>query len=338
MKNQKAILGAIFSIFTLYSHASGQLVFPHFAQGGGYQTTFTLTNLSATAAAATVQVFLDNGTSLTNLILLASNGTGKATLTGTALTTGWAQITLSPAVNVSGLETIQLLNAGSVIAETSVLPAAPNTAFRFPATERDGIATGLAMANPAAMTGTVSLLLRDQGGATVATQAFSLGPSQHVARFIAQFFHGIGPFEGSVEVSSSQAIAIIALKQLSSGIFSTLPSAPPSAISSESFFSPGGGIAARIVQEIQRAGASIDIAIYTFTETEIADALVVAKNRGVAIRIIADSEEAIGAASVVPRLQNAGFQLKRTAGIGTGIMHNKYAIFDGRALVTGSYN
>jgi phosphatidylserine/phosphatidylglycerophosphate/cardiolipin synthase-like enzyme len=55
----------------------------------------------------------------------------------------------------------------------------------------------------------------------------------------------------------------------------------------EVFFSPNGGTSARIVQEINRAQSTIDVAIYSFTRDEIADALIAAKNRGVAIRILA---------------------------------------------------
>jgi hypothetical protein len=339
MINQKTFSGAVLSILTLHTAGYGQFVFPHFAQGGGYQTTFTLTNLSSTEATATVQVFLQSGAPVTNLAIpLAPRGTGKAALAGGILTVGWVRITLSPLVQVAGLETIQLINDSGVTAEASVLPVTPGASSEFPVVQRNGVATGLALANPGAVSATVNLVLRDQAGLQIATEAFSIGRSQQIARFITEFFHGIGPFEGSVEVSSSPAIAAIALKQLSSGVFSTVPGAPAVGYSSESFFSPGGGIAARIVQEIQRAVRSIDIAIYTFTEVEIENALTAARNRGVSIRLIADSEEATAAGSVIPRLESKGFQIKRTAGIGDGIMHNKYAIFDGETLLTGSYN
>jgi phosphatidylserine/phosphatidylglycerophosphate/cardiolipin synthase-like enzyme len=104
------------------------------------------------------------------------------------------------------------------------------------------------------------------------------------------------------------------------------------------FFSPNAGTSARIVQEINQAQNTIDIAIYSFTRDEIADALIAAKNRGVTIRILADSGQANGTGSDIARLEAAGFELKRTNGGGGGILHDKYAIFDGRLLVTGSYN
>jgi phosphatidylserine/phosphatidylglycerophosphate/cardiolipin synthase-like enzyme len=188
------------------------------------------------------------------------------------------------------------------------------------------------------MAATLTLSLRNQSGAMVGRQVISLGSLQHLSRFISEIFHGIGSFEGSLEVSSTSAIAVLALRQSSSGIFSTLPTASPATNALESFFSPNGGVATRIVQEIQRAQTSIDIAIYTFTQNEIAGALIAAKNRGVAIRIIADSEQATAVGSEIVRMETAGFQVKRTAGLGSGIMHNKYAIFDSQALLTGSYN
>ena len=43
MVTRQSILRAVFGILALYAPANAQLVFAHFAQGGGYQTTFTLT-------------------------------------------------------------------------------------------------------------------------------------------------------------------------------------------------------------------------------------------------------------------------------------------------------
>jgi phosphatidylserine/phosphatidylglycerophosphate/cardiolipin synthase-like enzyme len=104
------------------------------------------------------------------------------------------------------------------------------------------------------------------------------------------------------------------------------------------FLSPKGGTSAKIVQEINHAQDTIDIAIYSFTRDEIADALIAAKNRGVEIRILADSSQASGTGSEIVRLESNGFQLKRTNGGGGGILHDKFAIFDGRLVLTGSYN
>lgn len=339
MVTRQSILRAIFCALTLFARANAQPVFPHFAQGGGYQTTFTLTNLSDVPTTATIQVFLQSGAPWTSLVVpLPPNGTGQAALSGTGLTVGWARATVFPAVEIAVSETIQLIHGTAIIAEASVIPSNSDTTLRLPIIERDGIATGVAVANPGTTAATLTLFLRNQSGSIAGTQVMSLGPSQHAARLVSEFFPGIAGFEGSLEISATSAVAVLALRQSSSGIFSALPVVAPAAGALESFFSPNGGVAARIVQEIQRARKSIDIAIYSFTRDEIADALIAAKNRGVAIRILADSEQAPGVGSEIARLEAAGFQLKRTPGLNGGIMHHKFAIFDNQVLLTGSYN
>ena len=84
------------------------------------------------------------------------------------------------------------------------------------------------------------------------------------------------------------------------------------------FFSPNDGAASRIVHQIQQALNTIDIAIYSFTRDDIADALIAAKSRGVAMRILADSSEANVNGSDVGKLEGVDILLKRTNGSGGG--------------------
>ncbi|HYR90452.1 MAG TPA: hypothetical protein VE422_40650 [Terriglobia bacterium] len=71
----------------------------------------------------------------------------------------------------------------------------------------------------------------------------------------------------------------MALRQnFATGIFSTLAVSPTPI---ETYFSPRAGVSTRIVQEIDRALSTIDIAIYSFTLDAVGDALLNAKNRGV---------------------------------------------------------
>lgn len=106
----------------------------------------------------------------------------------------------------------------------------------------------------------------------------------------------------------------------------------------EAYFSPEGHIQDRIIKAIDASNSSIDLAIFDFTSQEIKAAFEKAKQRGVRIRIIADSRQAKGVHSVVQALIDEGFNVKITHGIGRGIMHNKFAIFDNKLLFTGSYN
>ena len=103
-------------------------------------------------------------------------------------------------------------------------------------------------------------------------------------------------------------------------------------------FSPHGGIRGRIIKACNLSKTSIDAAIFDFTSGDLADALVRAKDRDVALRVIADPKRGADRNSETPFLKKKGVNLRLLPGKGRGIMHNKFAIFDGRILLTGSYN
>lgn len=104
----------------------------------------------------------------------------------------------------------------------------------------------------------------------------------------------------------------------------------------ESHFAPGEGCPQRIVQLIHAANTGIDICVFTITDDRIAEAIIEAHRRGVALRIITDNEKAFDLGSDVPRLQDAGIELKVDQ---TPFhMHHKFALFDRQLLLTGSYN
>ena len=112
----------------------------------------------------------------------------------------------------------------------------------------------------------------------------------------------------------------------------------PNTYHTEIYFSPGGDTANRIIKAIDTSTSTIDLAIFDLTSQEIKQAFDRAKNRGVKIRIIADSRQAKGAHSVIQPLLDEGLNIRIRRGKGRGIMHNKFAIFDGKLMVTGSYN
>src|SRR3972149_3619397 len=114
--------------------------------------------------------------------------------------------------------------------------------------------------------------------------------------------------------------------------------AAPTLAETEVYFSPNGGIGDRLLRAINHTKATIDLAIFDFTSGELAGALLAAKERGVAIRIVADARQAQGKHSEIPWLLEKGIKVRLARGDGRGIMHHKFAIFDGRVLLTGSYN
>lgn len=318
--------------------AAAPLIFPHFVQGGGFQTTFTFNNLSTVPGQILMTFYSQSGGLIGSAsVSMPSFGSATYALTTAAMTVGWARAQFTGMGDVAGMETIQLVDAGgSVLMETSVFAAQPDTVLRTPVYERDGFKTGLALVNPGTEESNLTLVLRHGDGSTMGIRDLLLEPSQQTARFVSELFPSLNDFEGTIEISGAQPVAGLALRyNEEAGVFSSAPVSPQSP---EPYFSPRGGISSLIVKQIQNAQNTIDVEIYEFTRAEIMNALIAAKNRGVSIRILADSSEAALSGSAIPKLEAAGIPVKRTAGSGGGIMHNKIAIFDRQVLLTGSYN
>jgi phosphatidylserine/phosphatidylglycerophosphate/cardiolipin synthase-like enzyme len=120
-------------------------------------------------------------------------------------------------------------------------------------------------------------------------------------------------------------------------LFSCLLSAV-AAQASEVYFSPNGGARQRLVRAIQESRKTIDIAVYNFTAYELADALYAAKARGVQVRVVVDREMAETGGSGVRGLRLNGISVRSLGVPELSLMHHKYAVFDERLVVTGSYN
>jgi len=104
-------------------------------------------------------------------------------------------------------------------------------------------------------------------------------------------------------------------------------------------FSPGGGTMDMILSAIRASRSTIDIAMFSFTQQEVDDALLERKQAGVQVRLVVDLSQSRTSPEVIKFLQAKGFDLRLCGGKGgLGVMHNKYAVFDGALLETGSYN
>lgn len=103
-------------------------------------------------------------------------------------------------------------------------------------------------------------------------------------------------------------------------------------------FSPKGGVEDMLVNAISRSKKTIDVAMFSFYAQRVADALIAAQARGVVVRVVADTMQARRSQPVLS-LSNGGVSLRLSAGRdGAGVMHHKYALFDGTMLMSGSYN
>ena len=100
---------------------------------------------------------------------------------------------------------------------------------------------------------------------------------------------------------------------------------------------------AHLLQRINEANYSIDLALYSFFGMQdVANALIIAKNRGVKIRVVYDSRNTQNS---MQALIDAGILISKRPSYLNGIMHNKFFIFDARDTIatndwlwTGSWN
>jgi phosphatidylserine/phosphatidylglycerophosphate/cardiolipin synthase-like enzyme len=102
-----------------------------------------------------------------------------------------------------------------------------------------------------------------------------------------------------------------------------------------------GSIEGKLIDSINAAQSSIHIASFEFDLTPVAEALIAARQRGVDVRWVTDDEYGLEADldpghGQFARLQNAGIEVRSDSR--TALMHNKFWIFDGKILWTGSTN
>ncbi len=113
--------------------------------------------------------------------------------------------------------------------------------------------------------------------------------------------------------------------------------------SSQAYFSAENDISSVVTGEIRAAQSSIHVAIYTFTNTDIRDALFdAAAVRGVDVSICADAGQTYTLSDQHEALRwladDAGVDVRVANGFSGGIMHHKLAIIDDHTVLTGSFN
>ena len=104
----------------------------------------------------------------------------------------------------------------------------------------------------------------------------------------------------------------------------------------QAYFSPGDKCLDCITKMLRSSRKSIDICVFTITDNRIARAIKSAYQRDVAIRIITDND----------KVNDRGSDIYELSGLGIPVvidetsdhMHHKFAIFDEKVLLTGSYN
>jgi phosphatidylserine/phosphatidylglycerophosphate/cardiolipin synthase-like enzyme len=116
------------------------------------------------------------------------------------------------------------------------------------------------------------------------------------------------------------------------GLSSVIPYFTDPAIKGKN--TPGRAFVKEIIKDTDAATDSIDLAMYNFTLKEVSDALIHASQRGLAVRIVVDSDA----------LDKLDLQIMKKVGIHVlgdrreSLMHNKFVVIDNKILWTGSLN
>lgn len=94
----------------------------------------------------------------------------------------------------------------------------------------------------------------------------------------------------------------------------------------------------QLISIINSAQKTLDVAIYSLTDSKVGSAITQAHGRGVSVRIITDREQASGQyeKALLKGLVKAGIPVKIDTH--SGLMHLKVTVADGKIATTGSYN
>ncbi|HEY2933147.1 MAG TPA: hypothetical protein VGK99_15510 [Acidobacteriota bacterium] len=280
--------------------ATGVVVFPHFADGGGWKTQILLLNSSERAlngavhfqdqsgGQATVTV---NGESTSSFAYtIPPRASLKLTTSGAGITSvvGWARVVpAAGSAAPSGLAIFSFRNGGTTVIEAAV-PAVPvASAFRlyaeaagnFNQSEIGAIQTGIAIVNTAASTASVTVeLTRLDGSSAGLIGMLSIPPNGQVAKFLNQI-PGLTsfstPFQGVVRVSGAVPLSVIGLRgrhnERSDFLITTMPTANEAApaSTSEVFFphiADSGGYTTQFILFSGRAGQASTAMMQIFNQ------------------------------------------------------------------------
>jgi len=136
---------------------------------------------------------------------------------------------------------------------------------------------------------------------------------------------------------SSEAVRVVEWLAAVLPLFDGPAIPTPDCKKSFAYFSPGKTCIHEVIRQFDIAQESCDVCVFTITDDRITDAIIRANARGVAVRIITDDEKAHDLGSDIDKLQLCGIPCKMDSG-NAAHMHHKFALFDGRRLMTGSFN
>ena len=211
----------------------------HVAAGGGWKTTVIALNNGTTAAQARVGFFDESGSPLTLPLTFPQGGAAMSAsaVTQTIRAGGELIIESQGDENTLTQGSAQLFTDGSVTAflvfrynpsgqEASVPLETQNAAsYTIPFDNTAGLATGVALANVAAQPAAIPVVIRDDTGASVATDTIRLPSQGHISFIVAGRYSQTAGIRGSLEFQTPAGgqINALAIRAAASGAYTTIP-------------------------------------------------------------------------------------------------------------------
>ncbi|XP_023647699.1 mitochondrial cardiolipin hydrolase [Paramormyrops kingsleyae] len=92
----------------------------------------------------------------------------------------------------------------------------------------------------------------------------------------------------------------------------------------------------RLLRHLLSASTSLDLCIFAFSNQSLSRAVLLLQARGVVVRVVTDTSYMAISGSQISTLRRAGVNVRHD--MGAVYMHHKFAVVDGRLLITGSLN
>jgi hypothetical protein len=228
---KKAVMGifVFFMIFTIPAFSQRNVLFPHFATGGGWSSDFFFTNQGLSSVPVAISFYDEGGNPVSvnsnlgagdHLSFTLNGGTSQAlqlAATG-SLVTGYALTAYPDAQSAIRGTVVYKSEQAKTVVGVSQQEFGQHYSFPVEVNTANGVNTGIALAKPAAFSGnreSVVVNLLEADGTIYGTRLISMGTGEHKARFLneADFFPGLDNFIGSVSISSPFGVGVVALRE-----------------------------------------------------------------------------------------------------------------------------
>lgn len=237
-------LNALTTVPVLAQAGSTTTYFPQIANGGNYfKTSIVVVNNSPAEATGQLRILKSDGTPLelpltdgrrlsTIPVQIPARGVTVLTSTGEGtLQAGWAVLTTNIAVAANAI--FQTVSGSTVLSEAGVSASRLLRRFSIFADTIGTARTAIAIANPSGGAVNIRVRLFDRQGVerTTSPAQITLGPNQHVSRFIDEMLSsiaGITEFEGTALFESDGDVSAVSFRfdNFDLSVFTTLCVSP----------------------------------------------------------------------------------------------------------------